>query len=486
MVFDQPRRLGARIRGGGSIMSSTMIMIAIALAYVVLMTAIGVYMKKRSTTTDQFMTGAKNFGPFVIGALLMSDFIAINATTGTAQTAYTAGISASWSMLTLLPAFVLFAFFLARKFHERGEYTISGAISKTYGNNARLVTSVIMLYTLFIINISTYASGAAMVGVLLNMPKIMAVIIVGLVSVIYVTTGGMSAVAYTNVVHVIVKYLGVLIAASVGLAAVGGYSELRIHLKPEMLSWTHVGWPTIIAWGIATLGTIFSTQYVIQAISSTSNTDKAIKAGICAGLLVVPIALLVTLVGLCSKVLFPNIPSAQAFPILIRLMNPLAGGLVVAGLVAAIFSISSAVALAGAALLMKDFYIPLINKNATDAEALRFSRISTILMGLLPIPFAIFVPQILNTLFFARGLRTSISAVVVLMFYAPHFSSGRGATFGMLIAAIVTTVWYLANNPFNIDSIYIAAATPLIVMGLDHLYRWYFRGRPVDAKVVRA
>jgi SSS family solute:Na+ symporter len=56
----------------------------------------------------------------------------------------------------------------------------------------------------------------------------------------------------------------------------------------------------------------------------------------------------------------------------------------------------------------------------------------------------------------------------------------------MLIAAIVTTVWYLANNPFNIDSIYIAAATPLIVMGLDHLYRWYFRGRPVDAKVVRA
>jgi SSS family solute:Na+ symporter len=162
-------------------------------------------------------------------------------------------------------------------------------------------------------------------------------------------------------------------------------------------------------------------------------------------------------------------------------MNPLAGGLVVAGLVAAVFSTASAVALAGAALLMKDFYIPFINKNATDAEALRFSRISTIMMGLLPIPFAIYVPQILNTLFFARGLRTSISAVVVLMFYAPHFSSGRGATIGMLIAAIVTTVWYLANNPFKIDSIYIAAATPLIIMGLDHLYRQYFRGRPVNS-----
>jgi len=452
-------------------MSGSMIMIAMALAYVVIMTALGVYMKKYSKTTDAFMTGEKNFSPFVIGALMMSEFIAISATTGTAQTAYGVGISASWSLNTLLLAFVLFALFLARKFRERGEYTISGAISKTYGNNARLLTSAIMMYAMFIINISTYASGAAMVGVLLNVPKITAVIIVGLVSVIYVTTGGMSAVVYTNVVHVIVKYLGVVIAATVGLTAIGGFSQLPVHLKPQMLSWTNIGWSTIIAWTIANLGTIFSTQYVIQAVASTSNTDKAIKASLCAGLLVLPIALLIALVGLCSKILFPTIPSAQAFPILIRLMNPLAGGLVVAGLVAAVFSTASAVALAGAALLVKDLYIPFVNKHATDAEALRFSRISTIIMGLLPIPFAIFVPQILNTLFFARGLRTSISAVVVLMFYAPRFSSGRGATFGMLIAAIVTTIWYLANNPFRIDSIYIAAATPLIIMGLDHWRR---------------
>ena len=456
-------------------MTGSMIMIAIALAYVVIMTSVGVYMKKYSKTTDAFMIGGRHLGPFVIGALMMSEFIAISATTGTAQTAYNSGISASWSLTTLLLAFVVFALFLAKKFRERGEYTISGAISKTYGNNARLLTSLIMLYTLFIVNISSYASGAAMVAVLLNVPTVTAVIIIGLVSVIYVTTGGMSAVAYTNVIHVIIKYLGVIIAAVAGLKAVGGFSQLPVHLRPEMFNWTNVGWPTMIAWTIANFGTIFSTQYVIQAVSSTSNTDRAIKASLCAGLLVVPIALLISLAGLCSRVLFPAIPSARAFPILIRLMNPLAGGLVVAGLVAAVFSISAAVALAGAALLTKDFYIPFINKHATDAEALRFSRISTIITGLLPIPFAMFVPKILNTLFFARGLRISISTVVVLMFYAPRFSTGRGATLGMLIATIVMTIWYFANNPFGIDSIYVAAATPLIIMGLDHLFRHYFR-----------
>jgi SSS family solute:Na+ symporter len=89
-------------------------------------------------------------------------------------------------------------------------------------------------------------------------------------------------------------------------------------------------------------------------------------------------------------------------------------------------------------------------------------------MGLMPIPFAIFVPQILNTMFFSRALRTTIAVVVILMFYAPHFSSGRGASIGLVTAVFTTTVWYMAGNPYGIDSIYIAALTPLIVMSIEH------------------
>jgi SSS family solute:Na+ symporter len=56
------------------------------------------------------------------------------------------------------------------------------------------------------------------------------------------------------------------------------------------------------------------------------------------------------------------------------------------------------------------------------------------------------------------------------MFYFPKFSNGRGAVWGMIIAVILTTAWYMGGNPFGIDNIYIAAVTPFIVMAINHLF----------------
>ena len=449
-------------------MENTTIMIFIALIYVTVVTTVGIYMKKHSQTSGGFMQGRKQFGAFVIGALMMSEFISVGSTIGTAQTAFTKGISAAWNLYTLMLAFIVFAFFLARKFHERGEYTISGAISKSYGTNTKIITSLIMTYALIVSITATYAGGAATIAVLLNVPTSLACVIIGAVSVIYVFAGGMSAVAYTNLVHVTVKYVGVIICVAIGLGVAGGYSGLTMKLDPSMLDWTGIGWPTIVAWTIGNMGAIFSTQYIVQAITSTKNEQTAKFASFYAGFLIVPLGFMIALIGVTSKMVFPNIVSAKAFPILVTLMNPILGGLVVSGLIAAVFSASSAGALGCAALLLKDFYLPIINTKATEAQSLRFSRIATLIMGLMPIPFAIFVPQILNTMFFSRALRTTIAVVVILMFYAPHFSSGQGASIGLVTAVFTTTVWYMAGNPYGIDSIYIASVTPLLVMSIEH------------------
>jgi solute:Na+ symporter, SSS family len=218
------------------------------------------------------------------------------------------------------------------------------------------------------------------------------------------------------------------------------------------------------------MGAIFSTQYIVQAVVSAQDERKAKLASVYAGLLIVPIGVMIALIGVAAKVAFPTIRSAQAFPIMITLMNPIVGGLVVAGLIAAILASASAIALACAALLLKDVYLPFVNKQATEPQALRFSRVATVVMGLLPVPFAVFVPQILETQFFGRALRTSIAVIVVLMFYSPRFSSGRGASIGLVTAAAATTAWYMSGNPHGIDSIYIACITPIVVVAIDHLF----------------
>jgi SSS family solute:Na+ symporter len=310
---------------------------------------------------------------------MMSEFIGTGSTLGTAQTAFTKGISASWNLITLALAFVLFAYFLVKKIHERGEYTISGAISKTYGNGAGIITSLIMIYALSVVNVSMYAGGAATLSAVLHISHPLAAVIVGLVTVVYVTSGGMYAVVYTNMIHASFKYIGMILAVSFGLVAAGGLTGISLHLKPAMFDLTGFGWSTIIAWTIANIGSVISTQYIIQAVCSTNNEANAKKASIYAGLLVIPVGLMAALIGMAAAALFPQIPSAQALPVMTSLMNPFFAGLVIAGLVAAVFGTVAAGTIGSAALLLKDFYLPIFNKNATDKQSLRFSRITVVI-----------------------------------------------------------------------------------------------------------
>jgi SSS family solute:Na+ symporter len=447
------------------------IIMGIAILYVVVVSAIGFYMKKFSGSTDKYVKGGKTYIPLIIGVLMMSEFIGTAASIGTAQEAYTKGISVSLNLITLGIGFALFAYFLAKKFHDRGEYTISGAIAKTYGKSTKLVTSLIMIFAMEIVAVSVYASGGAAVSGVLHIPNSLAVVIVGLIAVLYVSIGGMSAVVYTNLIHASFKYLAIIIAVSFALVAVGGFSNLTTHLKPNMFSFTNVGWPQIIAWLIANIGSVFSTQYIIQAIAATDHEKKAKKASLYAGLLIIPFGILAAIAGMCSLVLFPHIKPIQAFPALLSLMNPFFAGIVVAGLVASLFGTISALTIGSATLLLKDFYQPLFHKEDKDVASLRFVRIATIAVGLLPIPFALFSTHLLVIVFLARALRTSLAILVILMFYTPKFGNGRGATWGLILSLIFTIGWYAAGNPFGIDNTYVATVTPIIVMAISHLFK---------------
>ncbi len=44
----------------------------------------------------------------------------------------------------------------------------------------------------------------------------------------------------------------------------------------------------------------------------------------------------------------------------------------------------------------------------------------------------------------------------------------------MIAATVTTTAWYVMGDPFGIDDIYIALATPAVVMLLD----WMIMGAP--------
>ena len=149
-------------------------------------------------------------------------------------------------------------------------------------------------------------------------------------------------------------------------------------------------------------------------------------------------------------------------------MNPLLAGLVTTSLVASVFVSVSTVALGIVSLIMRDFYIPYFHPS--PEQELKVTRLMSLAIAFVPLIFVFFVPAILKLSFFTRALRLSISIVAVVGFYLPLFSSGRGATLGLLAAAVFTSIWYVLGNPFGVDNMYIAAVTPLVVMAIERAF----------------
>jgi solute:Na+ symporter, SSS family len=438
------------------------VILGITFAYIAAATAIGVFAARKARDTHGFMTGSGQMGPVLIGILMMSEFIGTGTTLGTAQLAYSKGISVVWNVVTLGLGFILYSRIMAPKFNALGEYTVSGALQRKYGNAVKSVVSVIMIYALVAVNVSMYTGGAATIASLLGIPVPAAVAIIALAAIVNVSAGGIRSVGYSNILHAGVKYLGLIVTAAVAYTLTGPGNGTGAAIPASHMHWTGVGYTTLAAWTLANVGAVFSTQYVIQCISSLRTPRDATRASLVAGIAIIPIGFLAAFVGICARTLFPGIASVTALPAFVQVMNPWMGGIVVSGIVASTFVTILACQLGATALFIKDFYVPLA--KPAEKHMIFAARLTAVVAGLLPVPFALFVPGLLKTLFFARALRSTIAVIAVFMFYFPKTGGPKSAFTGLAGGAIGATVWFALGDPLGIDNIYVAAAIPLLAM----------------------
>jgi SSS family solute:Na+ symporter len=439
---------------------------AMVLSYIAL--TVWLTTRSRSTTSSEFLVGARSLSPLVVGILMVSEFVGTKSMIATAQAAFESGLAASWAVLSVAIGFPLFGLVMARKLYNSGEYTISGAIFQRYGRPTQVIVSLIMIYALLLVNLGNYLSGAAVLATVLHLDLSLAALAIALASAFYVAFGGMKSIAFVTVWHSAVKYLGLLVVLAVALSLSGGVASMRQALPAHYFTWDgQIGGATIVAFFIGNVGAIFSTQYIVQAISSTTSADAARRSTFIAAALAVPIGLALGLIGVAARYLYPDQPSLQALPLFLRSMNAWLAGFVTVALVAAIFASVSTVALAIASLVVRDFYLPYWKPPAERQFVV--TRKIALVIGFAPLAFVYLAPGLLELSFFTRALRLSISVVAVIGLYLPFFGSGRGAVCALLASVLATTAWYLLGNPYGIDNMYIALATPALVIVVEHL-----------------
>lgn len=175
------------------------IIVGIVIAYILFTTWLT--WRLRSKNSGDFMAGSNVMPAFVVGVMLMSEYIGAKSTIGTAQAAFEDGFAASWSVIGAAIGFPLFGILLVKRIYNTGKITISGAIAERYGNSTKNIISIIMIYALLLVNVGNYVSGAAAISTVLNLDLTTAAVITALVSTFYFMFGGMKGIAWVTLLH---------------------------------------------------------------------------------------------------------------------------------------------------------------------------------------------------------------------------------------------------------------------------------------------
>jgi SSS family solute:Na+ symporter len=150
------------------------------------------------------------------------------------------------------------------------------------------------------------------------------------------------------------------------------------------------------------------------------------------------------MLGMAAKVKFPDLANGKlALPTLLMNMNPAAGGIVLASILAAVLSTVSPIILASGTMIAKDIYQRRLKPDASDKNILFVSRVATAAAGVLCMVIAIAMydsSRILDIVYFAYTLRGSLFVVLLLGIYWKK-TSQRGAIYAMLVTAAVGLLW---------------------------------------------
>ena len=164
----------------------------------------------------------KNSLPVVAG-VIMGTLVGGSSTVGTAQLAYTFGMSAWWFTLGAGIACLVLALVYALPLRKSGCPTLVGMIRQEYGPVAGMSASILNTVGTFINVISQIISATAVIAVVLPTLGILpAVIISAIFMALYVVFGGTKGAGMVGIVKTVLLYVAMMACAAMVLSMVGG------------------------------------------------------------------------------------------------------------------------------------------------------------------------------------------------------------------------------------------------------------------------
>lgn len=368
----------------------------IIIAYLIGMLMLGYYFKRFVSSSDDYFMAGKSLPFWAIAmSLVVSDIGAIDFV-GTAGQAYRYGIVvANFDWLGSVPGMIIAAFIFIPFYWKSGIYTIPEYLGRRYNQWAQLIASItwILFYT-FGLGVTFWASGV-MLNTLMGWPIWVCILVTGAVVGFYTVSGGLSAVVMTDVVQMVIMFIGAGAMVFIGMTHVGGWDGLveKISQKgPEFSHHFDLIFPsdteTPYPWTGILFGLTFvmanaywiGNQSIVQRCLAAKSEWHAKASLIMGAVLKMFIPVLIIFPGIIAIVTNPGLENGdQAVPLLIKnFIPPGLLGLLFAAFFAALMSTLDSTLNSTATLWSTDIYKKYLIKKGSDKHYLNVGKITTV------------------------------------------------------------------------------------------------------------
>jgi cation/acetate symporter len=459
---------------GGPKQTTNWSAISMFIAFVFLTLGITYWAARRTKSAAQFYSAGGGITGVQNGIAISGDYMSAASFLGISGLVYLSGYDGLIYSVGFLVGWPVVTFLIAEPLRNLGKYTFADVASFRLGQTeTRILAAAGSLVVVAFYLIAQMVGAGKLIQILFGLDYWVAVVIVGVLMIIYVTFGGMLATTWVQIIKAVLLLSGASFMAFAVLwhfnFSLEALFSTAVQVHPKHLAIMEPG--TLVADPISAislgLALIFGTAglpHILMRFFTVSNAKAARKSVLVATGLIGYFYILtfiigfgaITLVATNPAFLDPAIAASKGALAAIKGGSNMAaihlasavGGNLFLGFISAvafatILAVVSGLALAGASAISHDLFATVIRKGKVDEQAeMRVSKVATVALGILAIVLGIVFEN--QNVAFMVGLAFCIAAscnfpVLLLSIYWRGLTT-RGAFIGGLLGLVSAVV----------------------------------------------
>jgi cation/acetate symporter len=457
------------LEGEGKVQDINMPAIIMFLLFVIATLGITYWAAKKNQTTSDYYAAGGGITGFQNGLAIAGDYMSAASFLGISGLVYLSGYDGLIYSIGFLIGWPLILFLIAERLRNLGKYTFADVASYRLEQlPIRALAAAGSLAVVALYLIAQMVGAGKLIQLLFGLPYELAVVLVGILMILYVTFGGMLATTWVQIIKAVLLLSGASFMAFMVLKQAGfDLNELfrqAVTAHPKGLQIMSPGGlvsdpVSAISLGIALIFGTAGLPHILMRFFTVKDAKEARKSVFYATGFIGYFYILTIVIGFGAIAMLSTNPEFlnQNGELIggnnmaaIHLSKAIGGdlflGFISAVAFATILAVVSGLTLAGASSISHDLYASVIMKGrATGIDEIRVSKIATVILGVVAIILGILFEE--QNIAFMVGLAFAIAAsanfpVLFLSMYWKNLTS-RGAFIGGfagLITAIILVI----------------------------------------------